>query len=163
MADSCHLGFWKSIPVFTTPLTVLAINFFLEVWLRCFSEWKSHKVYKINVYHHYSTSRHSLVVSGIRIPIKKAFMPFFFLFLYILKFGSFLLVYSYFMPVWGIVKTAASSCRGQLDARKVEGNGASSCPQYRGAVVCLFRQTAMNKLFYYPTNAENPSVFAKKC
>ena len=24
--------------------------------------------------------------------------------------------YSYFMPVWGIVKTTASRCRGQLDA-----------------------------------------------
>ena len=26
------------------------------------------------------------------------------------------IVYSYFMPVWGIVKTAALRCRGQLDA-----------------------------------------------
>ena len=25
------------------------------------------------------------------------------------------IVYSYFMPVWGIVKTAAPRCRGQLD------------------------------------------------
>ena len=26
------------------------------------------------------------------------------------------IVYSYFIPVWGIVKTAAPRCRGQLDA-----------------------------------------------
>ena len=26
------------------------------------------------------------------------------------------IVYSYFMPVWGIVKTAAPRCPGQLDA-----------------------------------------------
>ena len=26
------------------------------------------------------------------------------------------IIYSYFMPVWGIVKTAAPRCRGQLDA-----------------------------------------------
>ena len=26
------------------------------------------------------------------------------------------LVYSYFMPVWGIVKTIVPMCRGQLDA-----------------------------------------------
>ena len=46
-------------------------------------------------------------------------------------------MYSYFMPVWGIVKTAALRFHGQLDALlpKAEGNGASSCPRYRGAVV----------------------------
>ena len=27
-----------------------------------------------------------------------------------------IIIYSYFMPVWGIVKTAAPRCRGQLDA-----------------------------------------------
>ena len=32
-------------------------------------------------------------------------------------------VYSYFMPVWGIVKTAAPRCRGQLDALLPEAGG----------------------------------------
>ena len=47
------------------------------------------------------------------------------------------IVYSYCMAVWGIVKTAAPRCRGQLDALlpEAEDNGASSCPRYRGAVV----------------------------
>ena len=31
MADSCHLGFCKFVPMFTKPLIFLAINLFLEV------------------------------------------------------------------------------------------------------------------------------------
>ena len=32
-------------------------------------------------------------------------------------------VYNYFMPVWGIVKTAAPRCNGQLDALLPEAEG----------------------------------------
>ena len=47
------------------------------------------------------------------------------------------ILYSYFMPVWGVVKTAAPRCLGQLYALlpEPEGNAASSCPRNRGAVV----------------------------
>ena len=52
MADSSHLGFWNFILVFTTLLILLAINFFLEVWMRWFYACKRMKVYLIKFYHH---------------------------------------------------------------------------------------------------------------
>ena len=52
------------------------------------------KVFMINFCHHYSTSGHSLVAGGILFR-QQIFVPFIFLFLYILKFVSFLLENEY--------------------------------------------------------------------
>ena len=62
--------------------------------------------------------------------------------------GPYRILYSYFMPVWGIVKTAAPMCRGQFDALLPEAERPRAMV-YRavhgtkGQYVCLFRQTAM--------------------
>ena len=68
MADSCHLGFCKFIPMFTTSLIFLALHLFhlfLEVCMRWFYAWKRMKVYMINFYHHYSLSGFALAAGRI--------------------------------------------------------------------------------------------------
>ena len=85
MADSCHLGVGIFVPVATTPLIFLVIKLFFEVWMRLFYAWNKTKVYMITFYDHY-------LICG---PTIKSFHTIFLLFVYILKFVSFLLENEY--------------------------------------------------------------------
>ena len=77
-----------------TSLIFLAIKCFFDVWMRWFYAWSRMKVYMINFYHHYSISGPTLVAGGILLR-QQVLVSFFLLFVYILKFVSFLLENEY--------------------------------------------------------------------
>ena len=92
MIGSCHLWFWKFIPVVTTSLVFLAVKFFFKDWMCWFYAWNMTKVYM---------SRLTFVIiiqfPGLLWLLVEYFSDTkfschcFFLFLYILKYVSFLL------------------------------------------------------------------------
>ena len=66
--------------------------------------------------------------------------------------GPYRILYSYFMPAWGIVKTAAPRCRGQFEALSPEAERPRAMVHRviygtEGQYVCLFRQTATKQLY----------------
>ena len=86
-------------------------------------------------------------------------------FLIIAYLFTLVIIYSYFLPVWGIVKTAATGCRGQFDALLPEAerrgqwcNELSAVP--RGSRFVYSAKQPWNNV-YFPTNAETPSVLPR--